>query len=911
MNLAQLGSLLKEARARSMNAEARTALEEGKALSPAYGQLVGELKRHGFTDAARCHAAPVLALPWGPPLIEEAWESVLTLIARDVCLSGPWAEQKVTHLRTQFLGTLPAWQASLEEVFTESVQSAAVWSEVFIGVVLGWTLQRREGILAARPPSDRCEPSFTFLLRKDITDGYRQDCVHGLARRVASMGVSSVEAQGLIQQLAASARVAPMASRMDTTMPGTSRSSSGTAATAGRGSSAPVVQRPATASVRDVAGPSRARPAPVASLPVRKGRVVPADTSAVPPTAPSVSPAPSVDIESSSGVALRPVHRLSSAEQWTITLCLQPAPHGPAGAVESVVALVVGGVHALPAAPPASIQAQDLRGLQRFPLGAVGVASWGGSGTPGFELAARALGLALRSLPQQRLANVHVSMDWPGQVVTRDEVSIWLDRQCRPLASHSFAWKRARVSYRAMSPQETNGQWGAALARLWTEARFGDPHANQVMRESGLGRCCLYDAHDLTALDAWLRAFDNPGLVTGDEWVSLVAATMQTDDSAFPAHALLQVADAMAEDEERPRALLRAAHEYVVLPDADPELSQQLVQWLGRHDVQLDDPALRIVQRMEQAMQGADAGSQESSALRGLVRLSDEWRERLPSLVAYADVCRAQLAIDLYDWNGAAQAVEDGLSVVSALGVQRRAALLALRAHVEACQGRLQSAMETLDHARRELCPRVAASMVSGRDVWTKRLTIWHIMATMDQPQPSVATVSALFEQAGLPLEPVAISAIAREDDAELIELHFATVRWLAFQLPDELVRAYVSARSEWSTGVGLRWAILHWYRGWMLAGRHPRAALEAWQAALALVRDVQGVGLPRMWEVVMARTLRARGVELVIPDVQLAEGAFPAQRKALQTLMDPASSFTDRAAVLSRVAVAFPFALH
>jgi hypothetical protein len=65
------------------------------------------------------------------------------------------------------------------------------------------------------------------------------------------------------------------------------------------------------------------------------------------------------------------------------------------------------------------------------------------------------------------------------------------------------------------------------------------------------------------------------------------------------------------------------------------------------------------------------------------------------------------------------------------------------------------------------------------------------------------------------------------------------------------------------------------------------------------------------MWEVVMARTLRARGVDLVIPDVQLAEGAFPAQRKALQTLTDPASSFTDRAAVLSRVAAAFPFALH
>ena len=910
MNLAQLGLLLKEARVRSLSAEARAALDEGKSLSPGYGQLVGELKRNGFTDVAERLAASMMALPWGPPLIEEAWEAVLTLVAREVCLSGPWAERKVSHLRTQLAGTLPAWQESLEEVFTESVRSAAVWSDVFTGIVLGWTLQRREAILSARPPSDRCEPSFTFLLRKDITDGYRQDCVNGLARRVASIGVSSVEAQTVIQELAASARVAPVASRTDTATPGTARTSPGVTAAGGSGTRGTVVQRPASSSVRSAPKPSPAA-APVSAVVKRAVKGRPADPLAAPQPAESVASAPPGDVALSSSAALRPLHSLSPAEQWSITLRLQPAPNGPVGAVESVVAVVVSGVHALPVAPHEAITSEDFRGLQRFPIGAVGVARWGVSGTPGLELASRALGLALRSLPQQRLANVHVSLDWPGQDVTRDEVAIWLEEQYRPLATASFGWKRVRVSYRAASPQETNSHWAAAIARLWTDCRFGDSQAGQVMRECGLGSCCLYDAYELSTLDAWFHAFDNPGRVTGEEWVSLVAATIQTDENAFPAHVLLQVADAMAEDEERPRVFIQAAHEYVIGADADPERSQQLVRWLSRYDVPVDDPALRIVQRMDQVMQGADAGSQESAALRGLVRVSDEWRDRLPSLVAYADVCRAQLAIDHYDWNGAAQAVEEGLSVVSALGLHRRAALMALRAHVEACRGRLQSAIETLEHARQELSPGAGTVAGSSGDIWMKRLSIWHIMAMMDQPQPSVSAVSALFEQVGMPLEPVAVGAIAREDAPELFELHFVTARWLAFHVPDELVRAYVSARSEWSTGAGLRWAILHWYRGWILAARHPRAAVEAWHTALSLVRDVSGVGLPRMWEVVMARTLRARGVEMVIPDVQLAEGAFPAQRKALQTLTDPASSFTDRAAVLSRVAAAFPFALH
>jgi hypothetical protein len=192
-----------------------------------------------------------------------------------------------------------------------------------------------------------------------------------------------------------------------------------------------------------------------------------------------------------------------------------------------------------------------------------------------------------------------------------------------------------------------------------------------------------------------------------------------------------------------------------------------------------------------------------------------------------------------------------------------------------------------------------------------QRLPAWRIMVAMDQPQAAASSVAALFQQAGLPLEPVAIGAIAREDDAELFELHFVAARWLAFQGPDELVRAYANARPEWSTGTGLRWAILYWYRGWILAARHPKAAIEAWQMALTLVRDVSGVGMPRMWEVVVVRTLRARGVDLAIPEVQLGEGAFPAQRKAVQLLIDPASSYTDRATVLQRIANAFPFALH
>ena len=913
MNLAQLGSLLKEARTRSLNAEARSALEEGKRLSPAYGQLVGELKRNGFTDAAQRIAAPLEALPWGGTLVEEAWENALTQLAREICQCGPWAERKVSQLRTQFVGTLPNWKESLEEVFRESLQSAVMWTDVLIGIVLGWTLQRREGVLLARPPSDRCEPSFTFLLRKDITDGYRQDCVHGLTRRVSALGVSSTEAQALIQQLAANARMAPASSRTEAVPAGAQRVPTPENTSARGVASGSLAQRPAQIPVRS-SQHSGATPVVSANAPsVRKGRV--AAPAAVVAATPAHEPVPEAAavVETPLPVVtfLQPVHTLPPAEQWSIALRLQPALHDASRSVESVVAVVVSGVHALPAAPEGAPDAASFQALRRFPVGAVGVATWTAAGTPGLELASRALGLALRSLPQSRLADVHVSVDWPGQLVTREEVMALLDRQYRPLAQASYAWKRVRMNYRPAAAQDPNSGWASAITTLWTGCRFGDSRASQAMGECGLRRCCLYDSHDLTILDAWFDAFDSPGRVTGTEWVSLIDAAAQSGETSFPSQVLLQVADAIVEDEERPLAFVQAARQHVVAADADVDLGRLLVRWLARYDIRFDDPALKLVQRLDQLAQDSSAGSPESATLRGLVRLSDECRSSFPDLVAYADASRAQLAIAMYDWNGAAKAIEDGLSVASDLGSLRKAVLLGLRAHVEACQGRLSQASDTIVQACAALNAVSMLSPGAGGAAWMQRLPAWRIMAAMDQPQAATSAVAALFQQAGLPLEPVAIGAIAREDDAELFELHFVAARWLAFHGPDELVRAYANARPEWSTGTGLRWTILYWYRGWILSARHPKAAIEAWQTALALVRDVAGVGMPRMWEVVVVRTLRARGVDLAIPEVQLGEGAFPAQRKAVQLLIDPASSYTDRATVLQRIANAFPFALH
>ena len=767
--------------------------------------------------------------------------------------------------------------------------------------------------MSARPPSDRCEPSFTFLLRKDITDGYRQDCVHGLTRRVTSLGVGTAEAQALIQQLSAAARMAPAATRPETAVPGLPRPAAVDTAAARSTGSGQSVQRPAQTPFKS-APTSVATPVPPSATPaVRKGRVAPvASISAPVPPPEAVAPAPPV-VETPLPVVslLQPANTLPPAEQWTIALRLQPALHEATRAVESAVALVVSGVHALPAAPEGTPDASSFQVLQRFPVGAVGVATWTATGSPGLEIAARALGLVLRSLPQERLADVNVSLDWPGQQVTREEVMALLDRQFRPLAQASYAWKRVRLHYRPVAAQDTNSLWASAITSLWTACRFGDSRSTQAMGECGLRRCCLYDSNDLTMLDAWFQAFDNPGRVTGEEWTSLVDATTRFGETSFPSQVLLQIADAMVEDEERPVAFVQAARQHVLAADADVELGGQLVKWLGRYDIRFDDPALRLVQRLEQLVQDPNAGSSESASLRGLVRLSDEWRGSFPNLVAYADASRAQLAIAMYDWNGAAKAVDDGLSVVNELGPLRKAALLGLRAHVDACQGRLPQANESLGQACGLLAAVTNPSPGACGTAWMQRLPAWRIAAAMDQPQVTASAVMALFQQAGLPLEPVALGAIAREDDAELFELHFVAARWLAFQAPDELVRAYANARPEWSTGTGLRWAILFWYRGWILSARHPKAAVEAWQTALSLVRDVAGPGLPRMWEVVMVRTLRARGVELTIPEVHLGEGAFPAQRKALQLLIDPASSYTDRATVLQRIATAFPFALH
>jgi hypothetical protein len=383
------------------------------------------------------------------------------------------------------------------------------------------------------------------------------------------------------------------------------------------------------------------------------------------------------------------------------------------------------------------------------------------------------------------------------------------------------------------------------------------------LRASGLLGGSLIQGAATELRQAWDR-LARPASISGPAWREAISLPGAEDETTLAGTLLRRLGEAVQADVVLWRRFAEVALSHldskaVHLPAAGRE-GAWLERW--RPALALLPGKLRLAWLTGRLEAANHLGHTDSLLLQELDTLSGQLFDEVPELVCQADLNRAVLSTNRFDFDGATAALSRWRELPPAVpGLQHWARVQSSLGQHEAFRGRWPEAQAFFQSAL-EAFGRLSDPELATREASQTRT--YQVIAAMDDPDAPIDTVRALV--AGVTaLDPDSIGRLATSPQPADKYRHHLLLRYLAAWGSPEERAAYLSTAAGWQSGDGHPWPLIHAWRAALLAGSDPDTALQQARAGLDRAQaDGQG---PLVRFIGAAIATAATGIGLAPPE--------------------------------------------
>ncbi len=541
----------------------------------------------------------------------------------------------------------------------------------------------------------------------------------------------------------------------------------------------------------------------------------------------------------------REIHRLAPSPAWTLLIDetgrrFAEEDDGPEG--RFVGLLVPEGCAVTP--PPPGFHAVDadaatndrvVQAVLDAPVGVFGVGLSAVPPAPGDRWVAGVLEVVhwvLRLLPVHGRTRLDVLVEQRGAHRAQADWQALVTEAGRHLAEINPArYRQIALDLRvvAKDAHPLNGSVDA-LAFMWGSRA---PAARARLRQSGLTDGCLHGGSPVVLRRAW-DLLGRGTALDGATWAELA---WHPDAGGIAGLLLDQVGAAAREDVALWSRYLDAAVDHLESKGVRMGALGRQVAWLEAWQPQgaVLPPKLRLAWLVARLEHDNHLGAVDGEVLAELESLGARLFDEAPALVCQADLDRAVLATNRFDFAGATAALARFADVPPAVpGLQHWGRVRSSLGQHAAFRGEPAKAEVHFTEAVAAFA-RLSDERVAAGEV--RHTATYRAFAALDRRDLGAAARRALVA-AVVDLTPDAIAALARSVEPATRHGHHLLVRYLCEHgRPDE-VDAYLGARRDWRVGEGHPWALIRAGRAVLLAPRDAAAAREEMARAASLALD-------------------------------------------------------------------------
>ncbi|MBM7115741.1 hypothetical protein [Archangium primigenium] len=332
------------------------------------------------------------------------------------------------------------------------------------------------------------------------------------------------------------------------------------------------------------------------------------------------------------------------------------------------------------------------------------------------------------------------------------------------------------------------------------------------LKQSGLREGCLHSAQARVLRESW-EASSGGKRLSGEQWRALVQQPDAEVSGSIPYLLLSRVRESCLQSPLYWQALLDSVRAHldskaVRLRELGREVAFLASCMPQGHSLK---PLLRLAWLTARLERANHAGEVDNALEQELEALGSRLRDEAPVLVCQADLDRAVLATNRFDFRAATRALARWTDVAPAVpGLQHYGRIQSSLGQHAAFTGLYAEAEQLFLSALQ------AFSLLSDEDVARaeQRHTATYLaIATLDTPGASPERIRERVS-AIVPLSTDSIRRVAHSSAVSEKFAHHLLLRFLVSHGTPEERRAYLDEREGWRTGEGHPWPLIELYRG-------------------------------------------------------------------------------------------------
>jgi hypothetical protein len=335
------------------------------------------------------------------------------------------------------------------------------------------------------------------------------------------------------------------------------------------------------------------------------------------------------------------------------------------------------------------------------------------------------------------------------------------------------------------------------------------------LKQSGLRGGCLHSA-DARALRRSWEGSSGGHRLSGDQWRALLRQPGAEESGSIPSLLLSRVRERCRKDPDAWQELFLSVRTHLESKALQLRELGREVEFLAScmpQDRQLR-PMMRLAWLTVRQEKANHSGEVDSALNEELNALGTTLYDEAPTLVCQADLNRAVLATNRFDFKGATQALARWMDVPAAVpGLQHWGRVQSSLGQHAAFSGLYAEAEPFFLSALK------AFSLLSDEDTARAeraQTSTYLAIATMDMPG---APLERIRERVSVvtPLSLDSIRHLARSSAVQEKFAHYLLVRFLAVHGSQEERQAYLQEKGDWRAGEGHPWPLIDLYRALLL----------------------------------------------------------------------------------------------
>jgi cold shock CspA family protein len=458
---------------------------------------------------------------------------------------------------------------------------------------------------------------------------------------------------------------------------------------------------------------------------------------------------------------------------------------------------------------------------------------------------------------------------------------------------------------------KSGGKWtkhlpyADAIAHTWGSSV---QDAKARLRASGLLGTCLHQGEGKKLMRAW-DLLKQGTTLGATEWQNLVHDPDARVELGITTVLLSQVAESCRKNPDLWRRYLKATQEHLESKAIDITALGKEVEWLAscKPDDQMIPPAQELAWFTTQLENRNHLGEISYPSLDRMEDLATDLFEESPQLVCQADLARAVLATNQFNFDGASKALERWSNTPKGLaGLRHWARVQSSHGQHAAFRGDLNEANQFFNQAI-DAFERLSQEGEAGIEI--SQTACYRTIAAMDNGGVNIEAVREYFERIA-PLGLENIKELAGSDAVEEKYTHHLLLRYLHCRGNEVEHTAYLEAKDSWLTGEGHPWPLIEAYRAILIRPLNAEESLSRMENGFRLATEDEQGPTVRLIGLTCGIIVQGWGGPSLVSETDLneIESFLPAASDRISLLRDALFTPFDPAEALLAAVLPFNF---